>query len=211
MKKVGVLHVITDTTIQSRFTHSQLAEMAIVGGADTVQFRQKVGTTRGLLKAAQEVQTICARHNVPLIVNDRVGIALAVGSAGVHFGQDDLPIAVGRKLFPPDSIIGASARTETKIMEAIAEGADYIGFGPIRQTSSKSDAEAPKGLDALARMCEIAQCPVIAIGGIRFEDIHDVIRAGAHGVAVISAVCGAPDPRVATQRLAAEIHRAKKD
>ena len=211
MKKVGVLHVITDTTIQSRFTHSQLAGMAIKGGADTVQFRQKTSTTRDVLKMAQEVQAVCARHGVPLIVNDRADIALAVGSAGVHFGQDDLPVSVGRRLFPPNSIIGASARTEVKIMEAIAEGADYIGFGPIRQTSSKPDAEAPKGLDALARMCEIAQCPVIAIGGITVEDVYDVIRAGAHGVAVISAVCGEPDPLAATQRMAAEIHRAKRD
>ena len=211
MKKVGVLHVITDTTIQSRFTHAQLAEMAIEGGADTIQFRQKTGTTRDLLNTAREVQAICSRHSVPLIVNDRADIALAIGSAGVHFGQDDLPIVVGRKLFPPDSIIGASARTEEKIMEAIAEGADYIGFGPIRKTSSKSDAEAPKGLDALTRMCEIAQCPVIAIGGITVEDVYDVIRAGAHGVAVISAVCGEPDPPAATQRLVAEIQRAKRD
>ena len=210
MKKIGALHVITDTTIQSRITHSQLAAMAIEGGADTIQFRQKTGTTSHLLKSAQEVQTICTRHGVPLIVNDRADIALAIGSAGVHFGQDDLPVSVGRKLFPTGSIIGASARTEVKIMEAIAAGADYIGFGPIRQTSSKPDAEAPKGLAALARMCEIAQCPVIAIGGITVEDVYDVIRAGAHGVAVISAVCGDADPLAATQRLAAEIHRAKK-
>ena len=211
MKQVGVLHVITDTTIQSRFTHAQLAEMAIEGGADTIQFRQKTGTTRDLLNTAREVQAICARHSVPLIVNDRADIALAIGSAGVHFGQDDLPIVVGRTLFPPDSIIGASARTEGKVMEAIAEGADYIGFGPIRQTSSKPDAEAPKGLDALTRMCDIAQCPVIAIGGITVEDVYDVVRVGAHGVAVISAVCGEPDPSAATQRLVAEIHRAKRD
>lgn len=211
MEKVGVLHVITDTTIQSRFTHSQLAEMAIEGGADTVQFRQKTGTTRDLLKTAQEVQAVCTRHSVPLIVNDRADIALAVGSAGAHFGQDDLPVSVGRKLFPPSSIIGASARTEQKIMEAITEGSDYIGFGPIRQTSSKPDAEAPKGLNALSRMCEIAQCPVIAIGGITVEDVYDVIRAGAHGIAVISAVCGDPNPLAATRRLVAEIHRAKRN
>ena len=211
MNKVGVLHVITDTTIQSQFTHPQLTEMAIDGGADTVQFRQKSGTARYLLKMAQEAQAICARYGVPLIVNDRADIALAVGSAGAHFGQDDLPISIGRRLFPSGSIIGASARTEEKIMEAIAEGADYIGFGPIRQTFSKSGAEAPKGLDALARMCEIAQCPVIAIGGITFEDVYDVIHAGAHGIAVISAVCGQPNPLAATQRLVAEIHRAKKE
>ena len=211
MKQVGVLHVITDTTIQSRFTHSQLAEMAIEGGADTVQFRQKTGTTRDLLNMALEVQAVCVEHSVPLIVNDRADIALAIGSAGVHFGQDDMPVSVGRRLFPPGSIIGASARTVEKITTAIAEGADYIGFGPIRQTSSKPDAEAPKGLDALARMCEITQCPVIAIGGIAVEDVYDVICAGAHGVAVISAVCGEPDPPAATQQLVAEIHRAKSD
>ena len=211
MKKIGVLHVITNTTIQSRFTHSQLAEMAIKGGADTIQFRQKSGSTRHLLNTAREVQAICARRGVPLIVNDRADIALAVGSAGVHFGQDDLPISVGREIFPPDSIIGASARTEEKIMEAIAEGADYVGFGPIRQTSSKPDAEMPKGVAALARMCEVAQCPVIAIGGISVDDVYDVIRAGAHGIAVISAVCGQPDPLAATRRLASEIHRAKVD
>ena len=211
MKKIGALHVITDTGIQSRFTHSQLAEMAIKGGADTIQLRQKTGTTRHLLKTAQEVQAVCARRDVPLIVNDRADIALAIGSAGAHFGQDDLPIAVGRALLPRDSIIGASARTEEKIMEAITEGADYIGFGPIRQTSSKPDAETPKGLAALARMCEIAECPVIAIGGISVEDVYDVIRAGAHGIAVISAVCAQPDPVPATQRLAAEIRRAKME
>jgi len=210
MKQVGVLHVITDTTIQSRFTHSQLAGMAIEGGADTIQFRQKKGTTRNLLESAQQVQAVCAQRGVPLIVNDRADIALAVRSAGVHFGQDVLPVSVGRTLFPPSSIIGASERTEEKIMEAIAEGADYIGFGPIRQTSSKPDAKLPKGLDALAKMCAISRCPVIAIGGITVEDVYDVIRAGAHGIAVISAVCGDADPRAATQRLVAEIHRAKK-
>ena len=209
MKKIGVLHVITDTRIQSRFTHVQLIEMAIGGGADTIQFRQKTGTTRELVETAQEVQGICAQHNVPLVINDRADIALAVGSAGVHFGHEDLPIAIGRKIFRPETIIGASARTEEKIMEAIADGVDYIGFGPIRLTSSKPDAEEPKGLDALARMCEIAQCPVIAIGGIRVADAYDVIRAGAHGIAVISAVCGQPDPLAATQRLVSEIQRAK--
>lgn len=211
MKKVGVLHVITDTTIQSRFTHSQLTGMAIDGGADTIQFRQKKATTRDLLKTAQQVQAVCIQRSVPLIVNDRADIALAVCSAGVHFGQDDLPVSVGRKLFPPNSIIGASARTEEKIMEAISEGADYIGFGPIRRTSSKPDAEVPKGLAALARMCAISPCPVIAIGGITVEDVYDVIRAGAHGIAVISAVCGDANPTIATQRLVNEIQRAKKD
>ena len=209
MKKIGGLHVITDTTIQSRFTHPELAEMAIAGGADTIQFRQKEGSTRELIESAQAVQAVCAAHGVSLIVNDRADIALAVGAAGAHFGQDDLPVAVGRQILPSEMIIGASARTEEKILEAISAGADYIGFGPIYQTSSKPDAERPKGLGALQRMSEIAQCPVIAIGGITAETAYEVIRAGAHGIAVISAVCGQADPAAATRRLWNEIQRAK--
>ena len=209
MKKIGRLHVITDTTIQSQFTHAELAQMAIEGGADTIQFRQKDRSTRELVESAQAVQTVCAEHWVPLIVNDRADIALAVGAAGAHFGQDDLPVAAGRRVLSPAMIIGASARIEDKILEAISAGADYIGFGPIYQTSSKPDAESPKGLEALQRMSEIAQCPVIAIGGITVETAYEVIRAGAHGIAVISAVCGAADPVAATRHLCGEIERAK--
>ena len=209
MKKIGVLHVITDTTMQSRFTHTELAELAIQGGADTVQFRQKQGTTRELVATAQAMQSVCERHKVPLIVNDRADIALAVGATGAHFGQDDMPVSIGRRILPAKAVIGASARTEEKILEAITEGADYIGFGPIYGTSSKPDAETAKGLERLRRMCAIAACPVIAIGGIGIETAGDVIRAGAHGIAVISAVCAHPEPHIATQALLNEIQAVK--
>ncbi len=209
MKNIGVLHVITDTTLQSRFTHPELAELAIEGGADTVQFRQKHGTTRELVAIAQQMQAVCTRHNVPLIVNDRADIAQAVSATGAHFGQDDMPVSIGRQILSTEAIIGASARTEEKILEAITEGADYIGFGPIYGTSSKPDAETAKGLERLRRMCDIAACPVIAIGGIRVETAGEVIRAGAHGIAVISAVCAHPEPTVATQKLLNEILGAK--
>ena len=209
MKKIGVLHVITDTTLQSRFTHAELAELAIQGGGDTVQFRQKQGTTRELVTTAEAMQKVCEAHKVPLIVNDRADIALAVGAAGAHFGQDDMRVSIGRRILPPEAIIGASARTEEKILEAITEGADYIGFGPIYGTTSKPDAELAKGLERLRRMCDLAACPVIAIGGIGVETAGDVIRAGAYGIAVISAVCAHPEPDVATQNLLNEIHGAK--
>ena len=209
MKNIGVLHVITDTTLQSQFTHAELAELAIKGGADTVQFRQKHGTTRELVTIAQQMQAVCTRHNVPLIVNDRADIALAIGATGAHFGQDDMPVSIGRRILPTEAIIGASARTEEKILEAITEGADYIGFGPIYGTSSKPDAEAAKGLERLRRMCDIAACPVIAIGGISVETAGEVIRAGAHGIAVISAVCAHSEPDIATQALLNEIQGAK--
>ncbi|MDE0685912.1 MAG: thiamine phosphate synthase [Candidatus Poribacteria bacterium] len=209
MKNIGVLHVITDTMLQSRFTHAELAELAIAGGADTVQFRQKQGTTRELITMVQSMQAVCKQHNVPLIVNDRADIALAVGATGAHFGQDDMPVSIGRQILSTKAIIGASARTEEKILAAISEGADYIGFGPIYGTTSKPDAEMAKGLDRLRRMCDIAACPVIAIGGITVQTAGDVIRAGAHGIAVISAVCAHPEPAVATQALLSEIQQAK--
>ena len=209
MKNIGVLHVITDTTLQSRFTHAELAALAIEGGADTVQFRQKQGTTRELIAIAEDMQTVCEQHKVPLIVNDRADIALAVGATGAHFGQDDMPVSIGRQILSTKATIGASARTEDKILVAISEGADYIGFGPIYGTSSKADAETAKGLERLRRMCDIAACPVIAIGGITVQTAGDVIRAGAHGIAVISAVCAHPEPTVATQALLNEIHGAK--
>ena len=209
MKNIGVLHVITDTVLQSRFTHAELAALAIEGGADTMQFRQKQGTTRELITTAQNMQAVCEQHKVPLIVNDRADIALAVGATGAHFGQDDMPVSIGRQILSTKAIIGASARTEEKILAAISEGADYIGFGPIYGTTSKSDAETAKGLDRLRRMCDIAACPVIAIGGITVQTAGDVIRAGAHGIAVISAVCAQTEPTVATQALLNEIHGAK--
>ena len=174
-----------------------------------MQFRQKQGTTRELVAIAQSMQTICARHNVPLIVNDRADIALAVGAAGAHFGQDDMPVSIGRQILSAEVILGASARTEEKILAAISEGADYIGFGPIYGTTSKPDAETAKGLERLRRMCDIAGCPVIAIGGIGIQTAGEVIRAGAHGVAVISAVCAHAEPDVATRALLSEIQGAK--
>ena len=120
-----------------------------------------------------------------------------------------MPVSIGRRILPAKAIIGASARTEEKILEAITEGADYIGFGPIYGTSSKPDAEMAKGLERLRRMCDIAACPVIAIGGIGIETAGDVIRAGAHGIAVISAVCAHPEPHIATQALLNEIQAVK--
>jgi thiamine-phosphate pyrophosphorylase len=205
---IGRLHVITDTTLQSRFTHAELAERAIAGGADVVQLRHKGWTTRELVAAAVEVQAVCRRHGVPLIVNDRLDVALAVGAAGVHLGQEDLPADLARPLLPAGGLLGASARTEERILAAVAAGADYIGYGPVFPTSSKPDAETAKGVEGLRRMRRATDCPIVAIGGITVERVAGVIAAGAHGIAVISAVCCRPDPEAATRQLKEEILRA---
>ena len=145
-KSIGRLHVITDNMLQSRFTHSQLAKLAISGGADTIQFRQKSTSTRQLVETAFRLKSICDQRCVPLVINDRADVALAIGASGAHFGQEDLPVGIARQILPSPAIIGASALTEGKIMEAISEGADYIGFGPVFRTSSKSDARIVRGL-----------------------------------------------------------------
>ena len=117
MKNIGVLHVITDTTLQSRFTHAELAELAIAGGADTVQFRQKQGTTRELITMVQSMHAVCKQHNVPLIVNDRADIALAVGATGAHFGQDDMPVSIGRQILSTKAIIGHPLELRRKYLQ----------------------------------------------------------------------------------------------
>ena len=110
-KLIGRLHVITDTMIQSRFTHSQLAKLAISGGADTIQFRQKSTSTRQLVETAFRLKSICDQRCVPLVINDRADVALAIGASGAHFGQEDLPVGIARQILPSPAIIGASALT----------------------------------------------------------------------------------------------------
>ncbi len=197
MRRVGRLHVLTDTTLQTRFSHEELARLAIEGGADTIQFREKRATTRELIRDARALADLCRRRGVALIVNDRVDVALAADAAGVHLGQDDFPIALARRLLGPDRVIGGSATTIEQAREVMRAGADYVGFGAVFATGSKQDASAPRGLDTLREICGELEIPVIAIGGIGLDRIAAVMGSGAHGVAVISAVVLAADPREA--------------
>lgn len=205
MKKIGRLHVITDVVLQDRFSHSTLAQMAVAGGADTIQFRQKEGSTRALIETAIAVKNACG--DVPLIVNDRVDVAIAAEADGVHLGQDDFPIEKARDLLGEDAVIGGTAKTFAQARQCIEQGADYIGFGPIYTTGSKADAGMVKGLEGLREMVNGVNVPVIAIGGIGIENAGEVMRAGAHGIAVISAVCCQSDPAEATQRLMDQIQK----
>ena len=205
MKKIGKLHVITDVVLQDRFSHVALAKMAVDGGADTIQFRQKEGSTRALIETAIAVKSACG--DVPLIINDRVDVAIAAEADGVHLGQDDFPIEKARDLLGEDAVIGGTAKTFSQARQCIAEGADYIGFGPIYATSSKADAGMAKGLEGLREMVNGVSVPIVAIGGIGIENADEVMRAGAHGIAVISAVCCQFNPTEATQRLVDQIQK----
>lgn len=209
MKKIGRLHVITDTVIQKRYSHVELAGLAIKGGADTIQFRSKTGSTRELIETAAAVKRICEEAGVPLIINDRVDVAIAVKADGVHLGQDDFPVSAARKLLGPDCIIGGSAGNIKEAGICCSEGADYVGIGPVYETGSKNDAGPPTGIDNLKDLISCSSIPVIAIGGITQDKIPFLMNAGAYGVAVISAVCSSDDPEGAAKILMEKIKRGR--
>jgi thiamine-phosphate pyrophosphorylase len=201
MKKIGRIHVITDTELQTRFSHIDLANMAIAGGADTIQFRQKIGSTREMIETARQIKQLCNDHGVTFIVNDRLDIAIASDSDGVHLGQDDFPISLARDLLGDQKIIGGSAVTLEEAQKCLVDGADYIGFGPVFPTTSKVDVGPVTGIDFMKEVLDKIPLPFVAIGGVNADNTPEVIRAGAHGIAVISAVCCQQDPEQATREL----------
>ncbi len=200
-KPIAKLHVITDTVIQSRFSHIELAELAIRGGADTIQFRQKTGSTREMIANSRRMKHLCTEAGVLFIVNDRLDVTIAAEADGVHLGQDDFPIPLARKKLGENIIIGGSAATLEEARKCFEEGAEYVGFGPVFPTSSKDDAGPVSGIELLRQVVEVVPVPIIAIGGITPKNTRAVLQAGAKGIAVISAVCKAQDPEDATQKL----------
>ncbi len=204
MKQIGRLHILTDIVLQNRFSHMELAQLAIRGGADTIQFRQKSGSTREMIQVVRDVKQVCTESGVTLIVNDRVDVAIASEADGVHLGQDDFPIPLARELLGKGCIIGGSAATLEEARKCLSEGADYVGFGPVYPTTSKDDAGPVSGISILKGVVESIPLPIIAIGGVSEENAAEVMKAGAHGIAVISAVCCQEDPEQATRAL----HRA---
>lgn len=196
--RIGRLHVLTDFFFQQVYSHARLAQLALVGGADTIQFRQKHGGVRHKIREAKSAASICQKQRQTLLVNDRVDIALAVGADGVHLGQSDLSIRIARELLGRDAIIGATATNRQQAVMAFDEGADYIGFGPVFQTRSKANPASVKGLDTLASVCAAVPIPIIAIAGITPERTYSVLQAGAYGVAVMTAITTSRDPVQAT-------------
>ena len=209
--RVGRLHVLTDFRFQQRYAPADLARLAIDGGADTIQFRQKEGTTRERWSNLVPTAAVCRASGVPLIVDDDFGMALAAGAAGVHLGQDDLPVAAARAGAPAGFVVGATASTVQQALAAEAAGADYVGFGPVFPSGSKGSQVDVRGVEALGEVCRAVRVPVIAIAGITEERVASVIRAGAYGVAVMTAVSTADDPLEAALSLRRAIDKAMSD
>ncbi len=205
------LYVITDETIAAGHTHVEIARLAIAGGADVIQLRDKCCGTRDLCRTGRQIRELTRKTGTLFIVNDRLDVALACGADGVHLGRDDLRVDVARQIAPRSFVIGVSVRNPEEAVAAEEAGADYVVLSPIFSTTSKDDAGPGLGLAALREIREEVSIPVIAIGGISRDNVGAVIGAGADGVAVISAVVGQPDITTAARDLKSRITVAKRE
>ena len=198
------LYVITCRDPASGRGHLDVAAAALQGGAQAVQLRDKEMPARELFELATRIREMIAERapKTLLVVNDRVDVARAARADGVHLGREDLTCEAAREMLGPQAVIGLSATSLEEAEEAEAAGADYLGVGPVFPTPSKADAAPAMGLEGLAGIRAAVRAPLVAIGGIGEDDVRAVMRAGADGVAVISAVAGAPDMAEAVRRLA---------
>ena len=175
-------------------------EEAIKGGVSVVQIREKTAETLDFYNLALKVKEITTKYNVPLIINDRVDIALAIDADGVHVGQSDMPCEVTRKLIGTDKILGVSAATITEAKKAQKDGADYIGTGAVFPTTTKDDAPSVTKQE-LKEIVDSIDIPVVAIGGITIENASELIDTGISGLSVVSAIMSAKNPKKASQEL----------
>lgn len=196
------LIVITDQRIAAPRAVDDVVLAALEAGAPAIQLRDKHATARELYKRALRLKALTTRFGALLFVNDRLDVALAAGADGVHLGPDDIPIAAARRAAPRPFLIGFSTDDPAEAARAVAAGADYIGCGAVFGTSSKADVASERiGPEGVAAVAGAVDVPVVAIGGITTENIHQLADTGAAGVAVIGAVMAAPDPAHATRLL----------
>ena len=205
-------YLITQENLSAGRPTEAIVDAALAGGVDIVQVREKHRTARTRLEIAETLRGPTAEADVPLIINDRLDIALAVDADGVHLGDDDLPVAVARAQLGEDAIIGRSVSTVETAEAAERAGADYLGVGAIYTTSSKDvdDEENGIGLDVVTHIADAVDIPLVGIGGVTPERTPDVVEAGADGVAVITAITEAADPERATQKLGEAVERGRR-
>lgn len=205
------LYLVTDRALALGRETVNIVRAAIAGGVTCVQLREKHCGTRAFIDEARALKTLldALTPRIPLIINDRLDVALATGADGVHLGQTDMPIGDARRLAGPSLLIGISAESIKDAVRAEAEGADYIGISPVFVTSTKTDTAPPLGLEGVRQIRAAVSLPLVAIGGIHQQNAKAVIRAGADGVAVVSAIAAAACPRTAAAALKQQIQSAR--
>lgn len=195
------LYLVTDRGLCRNRPLQDIILQAVQGGADYVQLREKDISTRLFVEEARSVKNILEPFRVPLIINDRIEVALACGADGVHIGQDDMPYAEARNLMGRDAIIGVSVETWEDVETCEKLDVTYIGVSPVFATPTKTDTKEPWGLEGLKKIKTFSRHALVAIGGINASNAADVIKAGADCLAVVSAICSADDPVTAAQDL----------
>nr|HID60070.1 thiamine phosphate synthase [Desulfobacterales bacterium] len=204
------LYLVTDRGLSRGRTTLEIVQRAVRGGVTCVQLREKMCPTREFIEEALAIKGFLKSHNIPLIINDRVDVALAVQADGVHLGQNDMPLEMAKAILKDSMIIGISAESVEDAVEAEKGGADYIGVSPVFSTPTKTDTPPPLGLQGVREIRNRVRIPIVGIGGLNRENSGSVIKHGADGIAVVSAIVAADDPEVAARELREVIHRARE-
>jgi len=202
------LYLVTDRGLCGKNNLRDVILQALQGGATYVQLREKEVSTRFFVEEAQQIKTLMAPFKASLIINDRIDVALAVGADGVHIGQSDMPYPIARKLLGKQAIIGLSVETWEDVKKAQALDVDYLGVSPIFETPTKTDTKGSWGLEGLKKIKAYSCHPLVAIGGLNASNAADAVRAGADCIAVVSAICSAPNPLNASRELKDIIQKA---
>ena len=206
MKFDSSMYFITDSTNYSEEEFLYRVEQALMGGITLLQLREKDKSTREYMDLAEKVHTLTKKYNVPLIIDDRVDVALAIDAEGVHVGQSDMPVSIARKLMGDDKIVGATTKTVPQALEAYDQGADYLGVGAIYPTTTKVKTVLTS-TETLGNICSAVPIPVNAIGGLNKDNIDVLKGIPIAGICVVSAIMKADDPKQAAVELQA---RAKE-
>ena len=204
------LYLVTDRNISKGRPLPDIVEAAVRGGVSVVQLREKVMAGRDFVALALAIQAVLKAYDIPLIINDRIDVALAVHADGVHLGQTDVPLKMARRIVKGSMIIGVSTHTATEAVQAEKDGADYIGVGPVFSTTTKKDTHPVIGIAGVAEIRNAVKLPIVGIGGIKIETAAQVIQHGADGIAVVSAIVSVDDPGQAARELKTTIDKARR-
>ncbi|MEN6441512.1 MAG: thiamine phosphate synthase [Syntrophobacter sp.] len=203
------LYLVTDRVLAGGRCLDEIVRQSIEGGVTVVQLREKNLGTRDFLARAVALRRVTCEMGIPLIINDRVDIALACEADGVHLGQEDMDSATARRLVGKNMIIGVSVNTPKEAMEAEGAGADYLGAGPVFATPTKTDTSPPTGLSGIGEIRRVVGLPLVAIGGISSANAGEIVRCGADGVAVVSAIIASKHPGLSAREILAEVGKAR--
>lgn len=203
------LYLVTDRPLCLGRDLEDVVSQAIAGGASMVQLREKTAGTREFVELARRLHELLRPLAVPLLINDRVDVALAAGVDGVHLGQSDMEYADARRILGHNALIGLTIDSEEQLVEANALDVDYLGVGPVFPTATKTDHAPVWGVEGIARARELSRHAFVAIGAVKAETAASIIQAGADGIAVVSAICSAPDPGEAAAELLAAVQQGR--